>query len=32
MIESARRALPILVLVAIAIGIWLGVLAFDAIT
>ena len=32
MSETARRALPILVVVAIAVGIVLGILAFDAIS
>jgi hypothetical protein len=29
---TARRALPILVIVAVALGIWLGIVAFDAIS
>jgi hypothetical protein len=32
MSETLRRALPILVVVAVAIGIWLGAVVFDAIS
>ena len=32
MSDTLRRALPILVIVAVAVGIWLGAVAFDAIS